>query len=391
MRYIILSALLCACVSEVDEDSDGGKGIDSGDAPTGVGALGYESHDIDQVTVTVIGTAADGLKLPRDLAFNPDVENELWVMNRTDDSATIYSGAGTGSQTSTHIVDPYAFHFMEEVSSIAFGAAMYEKSSLPNFGTCQESRNTYNDLYPADDFMGPSLWSSDPEIFGESNPEAVEYLTDLFGMYVDLGSHLDMLHESPLCMGIAWERENVYWVFNGMSGSIDRNDFQVDHGPGFDNHNDGIIGRYAKGEFSRVEDVPSHMEIDPSTGYLYIADTGNNAIKVMDTTSGERGIGLPGQEPAVDFYLMNDALVWTLIDGDDHGIVEPSGLALVEDTLIVTDHGTGKIFAFDLEGELVDWVDTGLGEGALMGVVGDSLDDLWLVDAKNDKILRMQP
>ena len=59
-----------------------------------------------------------------------------------------------------------------------------------------ESRNTYNDQGLGDDFMGPTLWTSDPEIFGY-NPDAVEYLSDLFGMPVDLGSHIDMLHESP--------------------------------------------------------------------------------------------------------------------------------------------------------------------------------------------------
>jgi hypothetical protein len=239
--------------------------------------------------------------------------------------------------------------------------------------------------------MGPTLWNSDPDIFGESNPDAIEYLTDLYGMPVDLGSHIDMLHETPLCMGIAWENENIYWVFDGSTGSIDRVDFKDDHGMGWDDHSDGIIGEFAKGEFSRVEDVPSHLAFDPTTAYLYIADTGNSAIKVLDTTSGTRGSDLPRMEPGTQHYEMDDALVWTLIDGADHGMEQPSGLALFEDTLLVTDHATGKIFAFDLEGELVDWIDTDRGSDSLMGIVARSLDDIWFVDARTEQVIRFQP
>ena len=241
-----------------------------------------------------------------------------------------------------------------------------------------------------DEFMGPTLWTSDPDIYGLSNPEAVEYMSNLWNMNVDLGSHLDMLHESPQCMGIAWEEDNVYWVVNGRDGSIDRNDFQQDHGPGFDDHNDGIISRYAEGELSRVPDVPSHLEYDPNSGFLYIADTGNNAIKVLDTTSGTRGAEWTGAEPLVEYFEMEDADIWTLVDGEEVNMVEPSGLALVENTLIVTDHGTGNILAFDLDGEIVDWVSTGSGSGALMGITARSLDDIWFVDAKSNMVIRFE-
>ena len=357
---------------------------------TGIGALGYNTNSISSVVVTTIGTADDGLDMPRDLEMNPDVHGELFVVNRTTDSATIFTAAGTEEQTSRLVIDPYALHFMEEVSSIAFGAHLHGDGEYPNFGTCHESRNTYNDQGPGDDFMGPTLWTSDPEIFGYSNPDAVEYLSDLFGMPVDLGSHIDMLHESPLCMGIAWEEENVYWVFDGMNNSIDRVDFAADHDVGFDDHSDGIITQYIKGEVQRTEDIPSHLEYDPETGFLYIADTGNNAIKVLDTTSGSLGDTLPVMEPGTTHHNQDDALVWTLIEGDDFGLVQPSGLALVEDHIIITDHATGYIHAFDKDGQQVDWLDTELGEGALMGIWGKRLFDLWFVNARDNKVIRLQ-
>jgi hypothetical protein len=390
MRLILCSMFLSACTI-VEVKRDRGDDGDTGDAPSGIGALGHESHDISEVTLTEISSSSDGLDVPRDLEFSTVVEDELWVMNRSDDSATIITGAGTDEQSSRHVVDPYALHFMEEVSSIAFGAALYSGSDLPNFATCHESNNTYNNQAIGNNFMGPSLWSSDPDVFGLSNPDAVAFMTDLWGMYTDLGSHLDMLHETPMCMGIAWEQDNAYWAFNGQLGSIDYVDFQDDHDAGYDDHSDGIMGRYVEGEVSRVEDVPSHMVFDSDTAFLYIADTGNRSIKVLDTTTGEQGLSLPRMEPGTQLYRFDDALIWTLIDGDDHDLVQPSGLAMVDDILFVTDHATGFIHAFDLEGNLVDWLDTGLGEGALMGIEARSTDDLWIVDAKNDRILRLQP
>ncbi|MCB9781104.1 MAG: hypothetical protein H6742_21235 [Alphaproteobacteria bacterium] len=350
---------------------------EAGDGPSALGG-----GDLDNVTRTVIGTGGDGLNIPRDLGFNPDGQDELWVVNRADDSTVTYWDAGTAGQQAEHIVDPFALHFMEEVSSIAFGAP-------GTFGTCQESTNTYNGQYQGNNFMGPTLWSSDMDIYGQSNPEAVDYLTDLFGFYADLGSHLDMLHQTPLCMGIAWDHDNVYWVFDGKEGAIERNDFAVDHGPGYDDHSDGVIGTYVQGALARVEDVPSHLELDRDTGLLYIADTGNNRVAVLDTTTGARGDDRRAQEPGTDHYFVDGAELWTLVDGDSVGMQQPSGLALHDGVLYVGDHATGRIHAFDLDGNELVSLDTEA--GGLMGIEVRGEDDVWFVDAEYDEVIRLQP
>lgn len=369
---LLLGTLLLACTGGEPDDGD--------PAGSGIAALGAGSGDLGAVRVTTVVTDQDGLDLPRALAFDAQVADRLWVVNRGDDGATIISGAGTEAQESAHVVDPYAMHFMEEVSSIAFGQP-------GTFGTCQESRNTYNDQYAPNDFMGPTLWSSDLEVFGSSNPDAVEYLTDLYGFPVDLGSHLDMQHESPLCMGIAWERDNRYWVFDGQEGSIDMVDFHQDHGVGFDDHSDGETATYVSGELARVADVPSHLALDPATGLLYVADTGNGRIAVLDTASGTRGDDRRLTEPGTQHYEVDGAELWTLVDGLD----QPSGLALHDGVLYVTEHGAGMIRAFDLQGAALDALDPGLDEGALMGIAARGPDDLWLVDAVADQVLRLQP
>ena len=77
-------------------------------------------------------------------------------------------------------------------------------------------------------------------------------------------------------------------------------------------------------------------------------------------------------------------------EGEKFGIEKPSGLALVEDHLLITDYATGIIHAFDLDGNQIDWLDTERGEG-LMGIRGRTLDDIWVVDASEDELLRIQP
>jgi hypothetical protein len=233
------------------------------------------------------------------------------------------------------------------------------------------------------------LWSSDLDVFGQTNEKASDALSDLYGFYTDLGSHLDMNHESPLCMGIAWETDNVYWVFDGKEGSIDRNDFHEDHGPGWDDHRDGEIGTYVMGDVERVEDVPSHMVIDPASRTLYIADTGNNRIAALDMDSGTRGEDRPAMEGVPDHYFMDDAVITTFIDGDAFGMVAPSGLALHEGILFVGDHATGRLWAFDLLGAEVDYVDLAVDE--LMGIEVRGLDDVWVVDGGSDEVIRLQP
>lgn len=349
--------------------------------PDGVGVLGHGQHTLSAVNLSVIATADDGLDVPRALDFNPERPGELWVVNRADDSTTIITSAGMAQQTTVHLIDPFALHFMEEVSSIAFGAPM-------TFGTCQESRNTYNGQAPANDFTGPSLWPADPTIYARSNPAAVRANGG-----ADLGSHLDMLHQSPLCMGIAWEKDNVYWVFEGLTSSILRADFHEDHGPGFDDHSDGEMWRYAEGQVQRVPDVPSHLAYDAATGMLYIADTGNGRVGMLDTRVGMdfQRIRVGVMEPGTRLYRVADGARVQTLGTSEADLEAPSGLELMPDgTVLVSDNATGRIWAYNAAGEVIDWLDTELPEGALMGMTLSPEGDLYFVDAVGDRVLRLQ-
>lgn len=328
----------------------------------------------------VILTDADGLNRPQDLAFDNAETDRLWIVNRRDFTVTIVHDASTPGRTAETRLDPAADHFLENVSSIAFG--MHGM-----FGTCQDSRNTYGGVAPPNDFMGPALWSSDLSVFAQSNPEAVAFLTERDGRHTDLGSHLDMLHESPLCVGIAWETDNVYWVFDGMDGAIVRYDFVEDHGPGFNDHSNGVIHRYRSGDVARADRTVSHLAFHHDTGTLFIADSGNGRLATLDTTAGELGRDLPAKEAGTVHKRVVGAFVEDFVT---EGLVRPAGLHLVGDRLLVTDAETAEIHIFDLDGRLRSTLSTGLGAGALAGIWAETLDDIWLVDARRDQLLRLR-
>lgn len=319
-------------------------------------------------TFSVMVTADDGLANPRDLEFNPEVEGELWIVNQETNGTVIVHDAGNDAQTSEERVDVMARHFMADVSSIAFGAP-------GTFATCQESRDDWNGVDQVeDDFMGPTLWSSDLEVYCEVGQ----------GGGAKEGSHLDMLHESPWCMGIAHEADNVYWVYDGLHGDIVRYDFQEDHGPGGSDHTDGIIHRYTDAVIARVEGVSSHMQL-VEDGWLYVADTGSGQIMRLDTASGELGTrDLPNWDGLSEYRNVNDSSWEVWMDG----FSEPSGLLLSDDRLFVSDHATGEIVAFDMDGAELGRITTSA-EG-IMGLAHDG-ERLWYADAAANEVLRVDP
>ncbi len=358
-KPVILGLLLSAC------GSDESGGLTAPQLGSGDGTPG-------SVTFTEVANMSHGLRQPRDLAFNPLRPEELWVVSYDDDSVLIVTGAPNEGRTYEKRIDGYALHFMEQVTAIAFGADETTFGKPGTFGTCGESRNTYNGQGAANDFTGPTLWSSDLTVFAKLNPNM-------------LGSHLDMLHNTPLCMGIAHEAANRYWVYNGLKGAIDHYDFAMDDGIGNDDHGDGLTRRFAEGQLLRVANVPSHVAWDGATSTLYIADTGNARIGKLDGLSGTPGAKIPTHETPIT--MMDGATVETLISD----VQQPSGIELHDGLLFVTDHFTSDILAYDLEGTLVNYVGTGLPSGSLGGLTFGPDGKVYFVDLVGDRVLRIDP
>jgi len=321
---------------------------------------------------TVIASSVDQLDVPRDMEFHPSParEWELWVVNRGTESITIIHDAGQASQSSENRRDEYADHFMADVSALAFGQWDAEFDHI--FATAQESRNGGND------FMGPALWPSSLDRFAEDNQ----------GDGGGLGSHLDMLHESPQGMGIAHDSGNAYWYFDGFHGNLVYYDFQDNHETGGEDHNDGIVRRYSEVELNRYANVPGHMQLDKSTGVLYIADTGNNRIVWVDTDAPVTLTATTeGQmDSTLEEYSEASGASWGVFS---YGVTRPSGLVLGDDHVFVSERSTGKIHAFDYDGNSVAELQTNADE--IMGLELDPDGNLWFVDSGEDRIYRVDP
>ena len=334
----------------------------------------------------VIASSTDGLDEPRDLEFHPGIgrSDELWVVNRADDSMVILHETGTLEQTSEERLDAYRNHFMEEVSAIAFGA--YHDEFDYQFGTAQESRNTYNGASNPNDFMGPALWPSSLTHFAVENQNGENGL---------LGSHIDMLHESPLGMGIAHDYDNVYWYNDGFYNELVRYDFQQDHDTGEHDHSDGIVHRYSEIELSRFAGVPGHMILDKDTGILYISDTGANRVlwvNTHDTTTTSVDIyDDPSRVEDLAEYMEVTDVEWGIFDT---GLSRPSGIALHDGTLFVSQNGNGKITGFNLDPDGKGFSNSrtvNTNAGSIMGLEVGPEGKLWYVDSLNNIVIRLDP
>lgn len=327
-------------------------------------------------TLRTIASARNSLEGPSDLAFNPRVPDDLWVVNRDDDSTVIIHGASRNSGRRTEYRhDAYAVHFMANPMAIDFGADPTTFGVPGTMGTCGESRNTYGHTAPHNDFMGPVLWSTDLRIFARQDP---------YG----LGSHIDMMHETPLCMGLAHEKANVFWAVGGLEAGIFRYDFMRDHGIGQDDHADGAVALYAKGQLRRVEGVPMHAVFD--AGFVYVADSGNGRIVKLDTRSGRPGGALSPPEPLRGAVEMVGATLTEVVPARGALLDTPAGLALQNGQLWVSDHATGRISVFDLTGKRLRYYDTRL-RNALGGLAFGPDGRLYVTDLASSRVLRLEP
>lgn len=347
--------------------------------PSGLPVLGNGIHSEDAVQLRVVGSRSDGLNGPRDLAFHPAQKNQLWVVNQLDESVVIYGDAtapDNPNALSAHRKGAGGEHFLAQPASIAFGAIGYNKKY--NFATAQETdKKTQGPNGTPADFMGPTMWTSDLSIFDAGH-----------------SSHLDMLHNSPNGVGIAWERDNIYWYFDGAHGSLTRYDFKGDHGPGGADHADGIISRYAEGQVKRVAGIPSHMVFDARSNTLYLADTGNQRIAAFDPSGAQATAMTYPQYDGLGErqHKMSGGKLTTLVDGknSETELKKPSGLALAGDTLFVVDNETSTISAYDLSGKRLDWLKLNRPAGSLMGIEVHQSGDLYLVDYLANELLQIK-
>ncbi len=278
--------------------------------------------------VQEVASSTEGLDKPTDLDFFPILgKNELWVINeRTEDeggSTVTFYEVGTDGQEALERIDGNAWHFMSLPTGIAFSETEF-------FAT---SPGVLDANHSGGDFTGPTLWTSDAEIY--ARPSGGN------------GSHMDMLHGSPRSMGIAHEVDNVYWVYDGHNDHPVRYDFVEDHGPGAADHSDGRIRRYTEIELKREGAIPSHLILDKPTGWLYMNDVGNDRVLRLNINSGSVAQTLfETNEPLAEHSEMG-GVEWEVII--ESGLEQPCGIELIENRLLVGDYATGDIVIYDID------------------------------------------
>ena len=292
-------------------------------------------------TISVIqGTESDGLFKPRDLDFHtlPGRTNELWVINENSalfdqnfgGSTVTYYNAGSNEQWADYRKDSYSGHFMHTASAISFS----DNGGFANTLDVQDANGN-----PSGYFSGCTLWDSDTTIYARINQNGPL-----------LGSHWDMVHQSPFSIGIAAETENIYWLFDGYHNTVAKYNFQEphpDHEHGGEDHSDGIVYRYDEIDIERVSGLSSHMVLDKETGYLYICDTGNQRIIKMNTNTGIINYSLtPYGENIEGYYSMIGVQYETIIDS---GLILPTGIDIYDNYLIVSDYSNGDVIFYDLD------------------------------------------
>lgn len=328
----------------------------------------YLSTNYD-VTFETIGTVADQLDFPRDLDFHPN--GELWVVNmnieNTGGSTVTYTNPGEQNQTALWRRDGNAWHFMSLPTGIAF-------SNNGNFATSTGVFDA-NHTGGSSPFTGPTLWSSDSLIYAQPSGGN--------------GSHLDMLHQSPHCMGIESEGENAFWVMDAHSNDVVRYDFVNDHGPGQHDHSDGIIRRYPEVAVSWIdEEIPCHLAFDDDKKWLYVVDGGSQRVVRLDVETGNIG-GTPSftLTEGVAQYTNVTGVTWGVAVGS--GLVEPSGIDIIGNTMIVSEHDNGDIIVYDISAmPATELGRIATGATGIMGVVIGPEGNIWYVDADENKVMK---
>lgn len=371
---LVIGPLVAACSSS----SGGGAEAPSSSgtpAPSTQGTeIGSGDGTASSVAFTPIYKTAASAQ-PIDLEFHRARQDELWVACYGDDSVHVGTGVGEEPGTWRRVLDPAARHFMHKPTVLAMGLPQY-------FGTCGDNDNSQNEQQGdgySQYFMGPALFSTDPAVFGKRTSTG-------------LGSHMDMLHATPFCRGMAHAGDNWFWAFNAHDNSLDKYNFAEDHGPGQDDHSDGEIYRYVAGQVAGADDgTPSHLFYDATDGFLYVADTGNARVVRLDTAAAAKNVGeLPRRnELLAGNGIMEGPSLEVVVEPGV--LTRPAGLEVRNDLVYVTDAATSTFHVFDKKGRELRKLATDLPEGSLAGFTFGPDGKVWFTDRVGGRVLRIDP
>jgi DNA-binding beta-propeller fold protein YncE len=337
----------------------------------------------EDITTVVAG---QGMDVPAAIAVRPNSDGELWVTNRGSDSITIIRNASAEASVETRR-DGYAEHFVARPSGISFDStgiyfAVSNDSNNEVRGMEFTANPERNVNFKNNNFMGPALFASDTYALAGQNKSYLEdwpqpglghdppddipeddcpdqYWSNEVEqcLWPREGSHLDMLHGSPLSAGIAHLDKNQYMVLDGCGKSDNKGncdgrghvvfyDFNRDHQEGNGFHGDGVTRRYIDVPFTAVEGTSSGVLV--RDGWVYYSDPGAGVVRRMKLDSGST-------EMLVDSWA-----------GAHQGAHGAQGPGITQWAQVPQDYGDGD------DPEVIDrWIQHS-GNTALIEAAGDS-------------------
>jgi hypothetical protein len=321
---------------------------------------------INQPEIKKLSSSQSRISKPTDLEFNPTRKGELWIVNEGTESTggtTVRIPDISASQFEyDYRKDGNSWHFMALPTALAFSK---NGDWATTTGILDANRQ-------GGSFTGPALWSGDLSIYAKPSGGN--------------GSHLDMLHGSPYSMGIASERDNIYWVFDGYNKHICRYDFGGDHGPGNADHDDGKIHRFANINVQKNGTTPSHLVMSEDRTTLYVVDGGNNRVLKVDVSSATRKRALSLTNEVLADHSEWNADFEVLLEDEFFNFC---GITISGNRLFLSDNTTGNIKCINLEtSKEIATIETGI-----EGITGITIFEnrLYFVSYKENALYKIEP
>lgn len=298
------------------------------------------------------------------------------MVNAGNHSVSIVSSLGSEYQTTISRRDRGYYHYMINATAIDFNSVSGsgrspDRDGFNYFAICNDDSNTYLGKKEPNFFMGPTLYNSDPKNRNLVNRLGEECREEEPCFFL----HSDMLHEAPVCIGIAHDPEtvtaygNVYWAFdttgNRQNGQLVRFDFQQPHGPGSMDHSVAAIRRYVEVELNSGNGGHAGMVVHPTLRQIFISVPGENKVILVDADSGGYARTAREEYPIYSNSLPSfEYSIWECVDQTvfAENIREPSGMTLSHDNerLFVAERATGDIFVYEAaSGALLHKITTG--------------------------------
>ena len=136
------------------------------------------------------------------------------------------------------------------------------------------------------------------------------------------------------------------------------------------------------------------MEMNHDNGILYIADTGAGRVIWVNTSDPGVTTNIMGDETQMEplaEYSEVTGVEWGVLA---NGLSSPSGVALHQGILFVSQNGNGKITGYNLDedGKGIEKSRTvNTNAGSIMGLEVGPDGKLWYVDSQNNLVIRIDP